>query len=49
MITLDPDTAQTNPEIIKLLARDHEGQAGIYGVVLAEGIVRPGDVIALRD
>ena len=49
MITLDPDTAQANPEIMKLLARDHGGQAGIYGVVLAEGIVRPGDEIALRD
>jgi hypothetical protein len=45
--TLDPDTAQPNPELMKLLARDHEGQAGIYGVVLAEGTVRPGDEIAL--
>jgi uncharacterized protein YcbX len=49
MITLDPGTAQANPEIMKLLARDHEGHAGIYGVVLTEGIVRPGDEIALQD
>lgn len=49
MITLDPDTAESHPEIMKCLARDHEGQAGIYGVVLTEGIIRPGDEIALRD
>ena len=49
MITLDPDTAQANSEIMKLLARDHDGQAGIYGVVLAEGMVSPGDEVALRD
>jgi uncharacterized protein YcbX len=49
MITLDPDTAEQNPQIIARLARDHEGQAGIYGAVLAEGTVRPGDEIALLD
>jgi uncharacterized protein len=47
--TLDPDTAQPNPDLMKRLARDHEGQAGIYGVVLAEGTVRPGDEIILLD
>ena len=49
MITLDPDTAQPNPEVMKQLARDHEGQAGIYGAVLVEGTIRPGDEIALLD
>jgi hypothetical protein len=49
MMTLDPDTAQPNPELMRRLARDHEGMAGIYGVVLAEGIIRPGDEIALLD
>ncbi len=49
MITLDPDTAEANPEVMTRLARDHEGKAGIYGVVLAEGTVRPGDEIALVD
>jgi uncharacterized protein len=47
MITLDPDTAQTNPEVMKRLARDHEGKAGVYGVVLVEGTIQPGDEIAL--
>lgn len=49
MITLDPDTAEQNPAVIARLARDHEGKAGIYGVVLAEGTIRPGDEISLQD
>jgi hypothetical protein len=47
--TLDPDTAQANPEVMKHLARDHEGQAGIYGAVLVEGTIRVGDEIALLN
>ena len=49
MITLDPDTAQPNPEIMRVLARDHEGKAGIYAAVVAEGTIRPGDEISLLD
>jgi uncharacterized protein len=49
MITLDPDTAQPNPEVMSQLARDHDGKAGIYGVVLVEGSIRPGDEIAVLD
>jgi MOSC domain-containing protein YiiM len=28
---------------------NHEGKAGIYGAVLVEGMVRPGDEIRLLD
>ncbi|MBI3474462.1 MAG: MOSC domain-containing protein [Acidobacteria bacterium] len=49
IITLDPDTAQPGPELMKRLARDHEGQAGVYGAVLVEGTIRPGDEITLSD
>lgn len=49
MITLDPDTAQANPEIMRHMARAHEGKAGVYGAVLVEGIIRPGDEIALLN
>ena len=38
MITLDPDTGRRNPEILRKVARGHDGTAGIYGAVLAEGI-----------
>lgn len=47
--TLDPDTAQPNPELMKHLARKHDGQAGIYGAVLVEGAIRPGDEMAVSD
>jgi uncharacterized protein len=49
MITLDPNTAQSNPEVMRRLAHDHEGKAGVYGAVLVEGTIRPGDPIALLD
>jgi uncharacterized protein YcbX len=49
MITLDPDTAEPNPEVMSRLSRDHAGKAGIYGVVLVEGAIRPGDEITLLD
>ena len=47
MITLDPDTAQPSPDVMTRLARDHAGKAGIYGAVIVEGTIRPGDEIAL--
>ncbi|MEM7772018.1 MAG: MOSC N-terminal beta barrel domain-containing protein [Cyanobacteria bacterium P01_E01_bin.6] len=47
MITLDPDTSEANPEIIKHVSRAHEGFAGVYGAVLVEGVVKSGDAIQL--
>jgi uncharacterized protein YcbX len=49
MITLDPDTAQANPDVIKSVARGHDGTAGIYGAVLVEGTIRRGDEVGLID
>jgi uncharacterized protein len=49
MITLDPETAQPNPEVMSRLAREHDGNAGIYGVVLVEGTIRPADQITWLD
>ncbi len=47
MISLDPETSEANPEILKYVARNHDGKAGIYAAVLVEGIVRAGDEIRL--
>jgi len=47
MITLDPDTGQQNAEVMKQLARAHETKAGVYGAVLIEGTIQPGDEIRL--
>jgi uncharacterized protein YcbX len=49
MITLDPDTARASPDILRAVARGHGGMAGVYGAVLVEGTVRPGDAIDLLD
>lgn len=45
MITIDPDTADRNSAILGRVTKAHEGKAGVYGAVLAEGIVRVGDTI----
>jgi uncharacterized protein YcbX len=49
MITLDPDNAAPNPEVLRRVTRAHEGTAGVYGAVLAEGTIRAGDPIEVLD
>lgn len=49
MITLDPDTAQANPEVMRRVAKGHDGTAGVYAAVLVEGAIRAGDEITLLD
>ena len=45
MITLDPQTAEAMPELLKHVLANHDGCAGVYGSVVREGFVRPGDTI----
>jgi uncharacterized protein YcbX len=47
MITLDPDTAEKTPAILKQVAQAHENMAGVYGAVLREGMIRKGDAVEL--
>ncbi|MEP7015733.1 MAG: MOSC N-terminal beta barrel domain-containing protein [Verrucomicrobiota bacterium] len=47
MITLDPDTGEKTPAILKQVAQTHDGKAGVYGAVLVEGMVRKGDPVEL--
>jgi uncharacterized protein len=49
MVTLDPDTAERNPEVLRTINAAHANKAGVYGAVLVEGLVRPGDEIVLAD
>ena len=49
MITLDPDTAEKTPAILKQVVQAHENMAGVYGAVLAEGMIRKGDPVELLD
>ena len=47
MISLDPDTGEHHPEILRKVARDHANFAGLYCAVLVEGMVSMGDSIHL--
>jgi uncharacterized protein YcbX len=49
MITLDPDTGAIAPALLKKVAQVHNGMAGVYGAVLAEGMVRKGDSVELLE
>jgi uncharacterized protein YcbX len=49
MITLDPDTAEQTPALLKAVAQFHENKAGIYAAVLMEGMIRRGDPVELLD
>jgi hypothetical protein len=47
MITLDPDTGEKTPAILKKIAQAHDGMAGVYGAVIVEGMLHKGDSIEL--
>ena len=47
MITIDPETAQTEPRVLRHVKKAHDGMAGAYAAVLVEGVVRQGDPIHL--
>jgi uncharacterized protein YcbX len=47
MITLDPDTAEKSPFILKSVAQAHQGMAGVYAAVLAQGMIHNGDAVEL--
>jgi len=49
MITLDPDTAEKTPAILKKVTQAHEGMAGVYGTVLVEGMLRKGDSVEVLE
>jgi uncharacterized protein len=49
MITLDPDTGEKTPAILKKVAQAHEGMAGVYGAVMVEGMVHKGDSVEVLD
>jgi uncharacterized protein len=49
MISLDPDTGEHNPEVLRKVAKTHENLAGVYCAVLVEGVLTKGDSIQLLD
>jgi uncharacterized protein YcbX len=49
MITMDPDTTEKTPEILKKVAQAHEGMAGVYGAVMMEGMLHKGDPVEVLE
>jgi uncharacterized protein YcbX len=49
MITLDPDTGEKEPAILKKVAQAHDGMAGVYGAVMVEGMVHKSDPVEVVD
>jgi uncharacterized protein YcbX len=49
IITLDPDTGEQTPAILKEVAQAHNGMAGVYGAVLVEGMVHKADPVEVLD
>jgi uncharacterized protein YcbX len=49
MITLDPDTGEKSPAILKKVAQAHDGMAGVYGAVMVEGMLHNGDSVEVLD
>jgi len=47
MISLDPDTSEHNPEVLRKVAQAHDNFAGVYCAVLVEGLLKRGDSIEL--
>jgi hypothetical protein len=49
LITLDPDTGEAHPEILRQVGNAHDGMFGVYAAVLVEGTLRKGDPVELLD
>jgi uncharacterized protein YcbX len=47
LISLDPDTGEHNPEVLRKVVQAHDNFAGVYCAVLVEGVLRKGDSIEL--
>ena len=48
MTTVDPDTLQRDPEVLRDIARRFNGQLALNADVLRPGIVRIGDSVTLK-
>jgi uncharacterized protein len=47
MINLDPDTAESDPRVMKTVIRLNDNCAGVYGTVVRTGQISVGDTVSL--
>ena len=48
MVNLDPDTAESAPEVMKAIVRANQNYAGVYGTVTRAGRIAVGQGVFLR-
>jgi uncharacterized protein YcbX len=48
IVTYDPDSARTAPEVLKAIVRERSNRAGVYGTVVRRGWLRVGQPILLE-
>ena len=49
VMSLDPDTGEHNPEVLRKVVQAHGTCAGVYCAVLVEGILFEGDTVEVID
>ena len=49
VITIDPETTERNPEILRAVARDRQGCLGVYGSTVAPGRVALNDPVLIES
>lgn len=49
MISLDPDSGEHDPEVLRKVAQAHENFAGVYCAILVEGPIKAGEPVELLD
>lgn len=49
VITVDPNTSQRNPEVLRSVVQNRGGCLGVYGTVVKPGEVRVGDPIVILE
>lgn len=49
VITIDPLTAERNPEILRTVARDRQGCLGIYGTTVEPGRISLSDLVLIES
>ena len=47
--TIDPDTTERNPEILRTVARERQGCLGVYGSTVVPGRVAIGDAVVVES
>ncbi len=49
MVNLDPDSARSDPQVMKSIVRANENKAGIYGTVIRTGRLAVGQSVQLEE